>query len=83
MGTYSVAEAKARLSALIDEALEGKPVTITRHGHAVVEVRAARPAPGPITQADLDWLAERRKGRTVAKTDATTLVRKMRDEDWM
>lgn len=83
MSAYSVAEAKAKLSALIDEALEGKPVIITRHGHPVVELRATTPAPRRVTQADLDWLAERRRGRSVAKTDATTLIRKMRDEDWM
>lgn len=82
MSTYSVAEAKAKLSALIDEALEGKPVTITRHGHAVVELRPTISAPRPLTQEGLDWLAERRKGRTVSKTDAATLIRKMRDEDW-
>lgn len=82
MSTYSVAEAKAKLSALIDEALEGKPVTITRHGHAVVELRATAPAPRRITQADLDWLAERRKGRKTGQ-NAVELIRKARDEDWL
>ena len=32
MPTYSIAQAKDHLSRLVDEALEGKQVTITRHG---------------------------------------------------
>jgi antitoxin (DNA-binding transcriptional repressor) of toxin-antitoxin stability system len=82
MSSYSVAEAKAKLSALINEAMEGKSVVITRHGQPVVELRATAAVPRRITQADLDWLAERRKGLTPAKIDATTLLSKMRDEDW-
>lgn len=83
MPTYSVAEAKARFSALIDEAMRG-PVTITRHGQPVVEMRAAAGAgkPGPITDADVDWLVKRRVGRKPAKIDAATMLSKMRDEDW-
>ena len=85
MSTYSVAEAKAKFSALIDEAISGTPVTITRHGHPVAEVRAAtakqNPGPGPMTQADLDWLAKRRVGRKTG-LNAGELVSKMRDEDW-
>ncbi|MEQ1617610.1 MAG: type II toxin-antitoxin system Phd/YefM family antitoxin [Terricaulis sp.] len=85
MGTYSVAEAKAKLSALIDEAMGGEPVTITRHGHPVAELKPAGGAggrkPRPMTQADLDWLAERRVGRETG-LNAGELVSKMRDEDW-
>lgn len=82
MSTYSVAEAKAKLSALIDEAMEGKTVTITRHGQPVVEVRAAAGKKPPMTQADIDWLAKRRVGRKPATIDAATLISRMRDEDW-
>lgn len=82
MSTYSVAEAKAKLSALIDEAIEGKPVTITRHGQPVVEVRAAAGKRRQLTNEGLDWLAHRRVGRKPAKIDAATLISKMRDEDW-
>ncbi|MEQ1707613.1 MAG: type II toxin-antitoxin system Phd/YefM family antitoxin [Terricaulis sp.] len=82
MSTYSVAEAKAKLSALIEEALEGKGVVITRHGRPVVELRATSPTPRQITQADLDWLAERRKGRNTGQ-NAVQLIRKIRDEDWL
>jgi len=38
-GTHSVAEAENRLPELIDRALAGEGVTITRHGRPVVELR--------------------------------------------
>ncbi len=83
MSTYSVAEAKAKLSALIDEAAGGAPVVITKHGRPVVELKpiASKLKPGPMTQADLDWLAKRRIGRRTG-LNAAELVSKMRDEDW-
>jgi prevent-host-death family protein len=40
MGTYSVAEAKNRLPALIDKAIEGEEVVIIRHGKPVAELHA-------------------------------------------
>lgn len=82
MANYSVAEAKNALSALIDRAIEGEEVVITRHGKPVVTVTPVAPQPRPITQADLDWLAERRVGRRMPAEDAGTLVSRMRDEDW-
>jgi len=44
MATYSIAEAKARLSQLIDQALAGEEVTITRDGKPVAELRAKAPS---------------------------------------
>ena len=42
MDTWTVAEAKAKLSEVIDKALDGAPQTITRNGRtAVVVVSAA------------------------------------------
>lgn len=83
MSSYSVAEAKAKFSALIDEAAGGAPVVITRHGQPIVELKpiASKPRPGPITQADLEWLAKRRVGRKTG-LNAAEFVSKMRDEDW-
>ena len=80
MSTYSVAEAKSQLSKLIDRALNGEGVVISRRGEPVVELKPVRPAPPPITEADIQWLRARRIGRTPAKTDAGTLIREMRDE---
>jgi prevent-host-death family protein len=48
MSTYSVAEAKSSLPALINRAMAGEEVIITRHGKPVVELRptpAACPTP--------------------------------------
>jgi prevent-host-death family protein len=82
MPSYSVAEAKDNLSALIDRALSGEEVIVTRHGKPVVRLDAVRPAPRPITQADLDWLDVRRVGSRLPQEDAGTQVSRMRDEDW-
>jgi prevent-host-death family protein len=67
MSEYSVAEAKAKLSELIDRAEKGEGVVITRHGKPVVEMRPVAPAPRPMTQADWDWLDDRRRARKVKK----------------
>ncbi len=48
MSTYSVAEAKSSLPSLINRAMAGEEVVITRHGKPVVELRptvAAMSAP--------------------------------------
>lgn len=85
MTEYSVAEAKAKLSELIDRAEKGEGVTITRHGKPVVELKPAAVAqPRMITQADLDWLAEQRSKikRKKGGPNAVELVRKMRDDGW-
>lgn len=83
MSIHSVAEAKDRLSDLIDRALAGEDVTITRHGRPVVELRPVEPEhePGPVRPEDLDWLAAHRAdlGATPAQ-DAGRLVSEMRDE---
>lgn len=84
MTEYSVAEAKAKLSELIDRAEKGEAVTITRHGKPVVEIKPTQPAGKLVSQADLDWLAERRSKikRRKGGPNAVELVRKMRDESW-
>jgi prevent-host-death family protein len=80
MGKHSVAEAKNNLSALIDRALEGEGVVITRHGHPVVELTPVSPGAKPITPEAVDWLAQRRVGRRVPREDSVTAVKKLRDE---
>ncbi|MFN4297732.1 MAG: type II toxin-antitoxin system Phd/YefM family antitoxin [Brevundimonas sp.] len=50
MTTYSVAEAKNTLPRLLDKAMAGERVVITRHGKPIAEIRpvdAARPLPTP------------------------------------
>jgi prevent-host-death family protein len=83
MGKHSVAEAKSHLSSLIDRALDGDEVIITRHGTPVVEIRPVVKAGRPITEADLEWLSERRiKPEKPAVLNAAELVRQMRDEGY-
>jgi antitoxin (DNA-binding transcriptional repressor) of toxin-antitoxin stability system len=83
MGHHSVAEAKNNLSKLIDLALTGENVVITRHGHAVVEIKAVVETPlKRVTPQGLAMLDRLRVGNKPAQEDAATLVRRMRDEDW-
>lgn len=84
MAEHSIAEAKNRFSELIDRALGGEQVIVTRHGQPVIEFRpvSARPEPGRITAADLEWLDRIRvRPRKPFSEDGATLVRRMRDED--
>jgi prevent-host-death family protein len=80
MSSHSVAEAKNQLSKLIDRALKGEGVVITRRGQPVVELKAVRQPPRPITEADIEWLRANRVGSRMPKTDAGKLVSDMRDE---
>ena len=62
MTSYSVADAKNTLPKLIDRALRGEEVVITRRGKPVVELRPAarRAAPATGTHA---WLRARTRAR--------------------
>jgi prevent-host-death family protein len=82
MSTHSVAEAKSKLSDLIDRALEGEAVIITRHGNPVAELKPIARALQPLTAADIDWLDDRRVGgKRRPLKDAGRFVSEMRDED--
>jgi prevent-host-death family protein len=81
MSTYTVAEAKNKLSELINRALDGEGVVITRHGEPVVELKSVKRQPRRMTEADFEWLRAHRERLTPAKTDAGTLIRQMRDEE--
>ena len=74
------------MSELVDLALKGEPVVITRDGQPVAELRPVGVAAssGPVvTAAALDWLNRHRVGRLDPQIpDAGTLVSRMRDEDW-
>lgn len=56
MGSRSVADAKNNLSELIDRALAGEEVVITRHGRPVAKLTPISPPPKPITPEAMDWL---------------------------
>jgi len=81
MASHSVAEAKNQLSSLIQRALKGERVVITRHGHPVVELKTVAAQGRPMTEADLEWIRASRVGPRVSGPDAGRLVSEMRDED--
>jgi len=86
MPRYTLAQAEAQLSELMDRALSGEGVVITR-GEVSVELKAVAPSkknpkPRPMTEADWEWLRRRRDQLPMMKEDAGTFVSRMRDEDW-
>ena len=83
MGNHSVAEAKSQLSSLIDRALEGDEVIITRHGVPVVEMRPVAKQARIMTHEAIDWLkANRVIPQRPATQNAAEVIRQMRDEEW-
>jgi prevent-host-death family protein len=81
MSNHSVAEAKNQLSTLIDRALEGESVVITRHGSPVVKLVKVERAGRPMTEEDIAWLRRHRVDAPLAGPDAGAFVSAMRDED--
>ena len=77
METVSLANAKARLSELIERAAAGEPVQITRRGKPVAQITAIAPKK-PIQLADLQRVT---KGMPKQKVSAGTFIRRMRDSD--
>jgi prevent-host-death family protein len=73
MSAYSIADAKAGLPGLINRALAGEEVIITRHGKPVAELR---PAP-PLAPSAIDALASYQRlkaGRLTPKGPTVTSV---------
>ncbi|HTV43759.1 MAG TPA: type II toxin-antitoxin system Phd/YefM family antitoxin [Stellaceae bacterium] len=62
MTVYSVADAKNRLPSLIDKALAGEEVIITRRGKPVAELRPATQPAAP-AEGTYEWLRSRRDAR--------------------
>jgi prevent-host-death family protein len=81
MGTHSLADAQDRLTELIDRALSGEDIVITRHGRPVVELRPIPEPASKLSAADLDWLAARRVPVRQGQKDAGAIVGAMRDEE--
>jgi prevent-host-death family protein len=81
VATYSRAQAKDQLSRLIDEALKGEIVTITRHGKPVVALSPSASAPKPLTVRYLREMRRRTQTRSSLGADSVTLIREMRDEE--
>jgi prevent-host-death family protein len=77
MTTYSIADAKNNLPKLVDRAVAGEDVTITRRGKPIARIVAERSAAMSI---DLDWLESIRVDPKDPELDFTSIVRRMRDD---
>ncbi len=82
MSSHSVAEAKNHLSELIDQAISGEEVVITRHGTPVAVLKPVGRQHRPVTDEDIEWLRRHRVQGEPPAEDAGALVSRMRDEDW-
>lgn len=78
MDAISLAEAKARLSELLDRVEAGSPVEITRRGKAVARLLPAAGERKPVELAMLRALTDPMRA---SRFPAGKLVRAMRDED--
>jgi antitoxin (DNA-binding transcriptional repressor) of toxin-antitoxin stability system len=81
MSTYSIAEAKNRLPALIDKAIEGEEVVITRHGKPVAELRASGQRGAKSARAMHEWLFARRDGRKSVGITSVELLNEMYEDN--
>jgi prevent-host-death family protein len=81
MGSYSVAEAKNRLPTLINKAIEGEEVVITRHGKPVAELRPRGRRNVESSKAMLQWLLARRDARRSVGITSVELLNQMYEDD--
>lgn len=77
MVTVSLAQAKARLSELLDKVEAGEEVVITRRGRAVAHIS---PATRPKQPLRLSELAEFRAAMPGLRRPSAELLREARDE---
>lgn len=80
MTTYSVADAKNGLPRLIDRALEGEEVIISRHGKAVAELRPVGREDQRGSTASYMWLKARRLKRKGVGLTSVELLDQLYDE---
>ena len=80
MSSHSVADAKNNLSRLIDSALQGEAVTITRHGKPVVELRSIQAEPFPANAAPYAWLRARRLARRRVSVTSVDLLNQIYED---
>jgi prevent-host-death family protein len=81
MASHSVVEAKNRLSELIDRALGGEAIVITRHGRPVIEFKPVARQGRPMTEADIERFRSVRVTLGVPDDDPVSIVERMRDDD--
>ena len=79
MGAYSIAEAKAHLSALLEQVARGEVVTLTKRGKPVARIVPARQLLAK-PKLDLFALQKFRADLPVSRINSAEMVRKMRAE---
>lgn len=72
MKTIGISEATSALSQLVDQALAGEEVVLTRQGKPVVRLSAV--AASPVRAAGMDWVAESHARRFGAGQRTTETV---------
>ena len=78
MAAYSVADAKNRLPSLIDKAIAGEEVVITRHGKPVAELRASTKSVADAARVgSYAWLKARRDQRPSVSITSVELLDQM------
>jgi prevent-host-death family protein len=78
MGNVNIADAKAHLSELVEQAASGDTVCITRRGKPVAQLTAIHTPRNPI---DIEMLRAVTKKMSPQTESAGDFVRRMRDED--
>ncbi len=78
MGAFSIAEAKAQLSAIVAMVENGEPVTITKRGIPVVKIVPLNAVPVK-PKMDLEKLRAFRATLTPLKISGVDMIRRMRD----
>ncbi len=78
MDVISLADAKARLSEIVDRVEAGSSVDITRRGKPVARLTAVA---GPRKRVDVGLLRALTAGMKLQTQGAAELVRSMRDDD--
>jgi prevent-host-death family protein len=78
METVNLADAKARLSELVERAASGETVRITRRGKPVAQIISVKAPRKPIDFAALRALTD---SMPMQKQSAREFVRKMRDNE--
>ena len=79
MANYSVATTKDKLSSLIDKALAGEEVIITRHGKPTVELKIVEITERPARKG-YAWLKAQRASLPPIGADGRDIVAEMKSE---
>jgi prevent-host-death family protein len=78
MSQVTLADAKAHLSALVEQATQGEPVRITRRGKAIVQITRIEQPRRPVDLAALRRLTDAMPRQ---QTPASDWLRQVRDEE--